>query len=545
VTSTKRRKLIIAAGAAAGAAGIAGGIAWWQSRDVEIVEPPEVRLPPPADFPNALLLPGASGTFGVVDASQALTIVAKPAEYAILPGKPARGLAYEVEQGGNRFLNPILRIRKGTTFRARFWNALDEESIIHWHGLEVDSNNDGHPHYAVPGGATFDYHFPVVSRAATYWYHAHPHHLTGKQVYLGLAGMLIVEDDEELALQRALDLSFGATDIPLLIQDRRFDADGALLYSPDAQDRVHGYLGADVLVNQTPRPYFDAATRIYRFRIVNASNARLYRLAFRHGERLAEFQLIGSDGGLLDRPHALKEAFLAAGERLDVLLDLSAAKVGDALTLVSLPFDPMHHEDGAPAPAGGHIGHGAATPGEARAAAAPDGAAFDLLRIRVVRATPYERKLPQTLSRIPPLPSVAAAPRVITLDRAKGLWRINGHTYDIKATPIVVKRGAIEVWEVRNAARGMPHPVHIHGFQSRVVSRTGSPDQQRRLAIDENGLAASEVGWKDTVTVWPGETVRIITEFSHTYLGDQVYMVHCHNLEHADHGMMLNLRIAS
>jgi suppressor of ftsI/bilirubin oxidase len=140
---------------------------------------------------------------------------------------------------------------------------------------------------------------------------------------------------------------------------------------------------------------------------------------------------------------------------------------------------------------------------------------------------------------------VAAAPRVITFDRANGVWRINGLTYDIKATPIVVKRGATEVWEVRNAARGMPHPVHIHGFQSRVLSREGSPEQQSKLALDANGLAASDLGWKDTVTVWPGETVRIVTDFSHPYLGDQVYMVHCHNLEHADHGMMLNFRIAS
>jgi suppressor of ftsI/bilirubin oxidase len=546
VTSPKRRKLIIAAGAAAGAAGIAAGIAWWRGREVERIEPPpEPRLPPPPDFPNALLLPGTSGMFGVVDASQPLAIVARPTSYSVQPGRPGSFLAYEVEQDGNRFLNPVLRIRKGATFRARFWNAMDEHSIIHWHGLEVDSNNDGHPHYAVPGGAIYDYNFPVVSRAATYWYHAHPHHLTGKQVYLGLAGLFIVEDDEERELQLRLDLALGVTDIPLVIQDKRFDADGALLYAPDAQDRTHGYLGAEIVVNLTPRPYFDAATRIYRFRILNASNARHYRLAFRHGERLLDFQLIGSDDGLLERPHTLQEAFVPAGGRLDVLLDLRAASVGDALTLVSLPFDPMHNEDGAPASADGHAGHATRNPGDPHASAAADGAALDLLRIRVHRKIAYPHAVPQTLSHIAPPPAATAAPRLITFNRVKGVWRINGRTYDIKATPIVVKRGAIEVWEVRNTARGMPHPVHIHGFQSRVLSREGSPEQQRRLAIDVNGLAACDLGWKDTVTVWPGETVRIVTEFSHAYLGDQVYMVHCHNLEHADAGMMLNLRIAS
>jgi suppressor of ftsI/bilirubin oxidase len=156
----------------------------------------------------------------------------------------------------------------------------------------------------------------------------------------------------------------------------------------------------------------------------------------------------------------------------------------------------------------------------------------------------YDRIVPHALSRIDAPATATAPPRAIRFDQSNGVWRINGMTYDVKATPIVVKRGATEIWEVRNAPRGMPHPVHIHGFQSRVLSRAGSPQQQQRLAIDASGLAASDLGWKDTVTVWPGETVRIITTFSHTYLGDQVYMVHCHNLEHADHGMMLNFRIA-
>ncbi len=132
---------------------------------------------------------------------------------------------------------------------------------------------------------------------------------------------------------------------------------------------------------------------------------------------------------------------------------------------------------------------------------------------------------------------------IITLDQSKGAWRINGLTYDAKATPIVVKRGATETWEVRNAAASMPHPMHIHGFQFRVLSRTGSSEQQSRLAVAGNGLAATDLGWKDTVLAWPGEKVRIVTDFSHPFLGDQVYMVHCHNLEHEDGGMMLNLKV--
>ena len=175
----------------------------------------------------------------------------------------------------------------------------------------------------------------------------------------------------------------------------------------------------------------------------------------------------------------------------------------------------------------------------------PDGAALDLLRIHVRSRIAYERGVPQVLSRMGPSPVAAGKPCIITLDQSNGVWRINGLAYDMQATPIVVKRGTTEVWEIRNASRSMPHPMHIHGFQSRVLSRTGSPGQQKQLALDAQGLAAADLGWKDTVLTWPGETVRIVTDFSHPFLGDQVYMVHCHNLEHEDGGMMLNVKVTA
>ncbi|MBI2508851.1 MAG: multicopper oxidase domain-containing protein, partial [Betaproteobacteria bacterium] len=179
------------------------------------------------------------------------------------------------------------------------------------------------------------------------------------------------------------------------------------------------------------------------------------------------------------------------------------------------------------------------------AAPIPEGGAIELLRIQVRRKIPYDRVVPQTLSKLESPVDLQTGPRVIMLDVLKSRWRINGLTYDMKATPIVVKRGATEVWEIRNAERSMPHPVHIHGFQFRVLSRSGSPEQQSRLAVADNGLAATDLGWKDTVLAWPGETVRIVTDFSHPFPGDQVYMVHCHNLEHEDGGMMLNLKVAA
>ena len=527
---------------AAAVAGAAAGIWWWRRPHDEHAghadHSAQVEPPPPADgaFPNPLRLPGTEGLYSVLDPADAFTMVAKPVRYALQPAKPAPMLAYEVEHQGRTLLNPALRVRTGTELRIKFWNALEETSIIHWHGLKVDSNNDGHPHYAVPGGATYDYTYTVANRAGTYWYHPHPHRLTGKQVYHGLAGLFIVEDDEEVALQKALDLKFGVNDVPLVIQDRRFDDGGGLVFKPSREERFQGHLGNEILVNLTPRPHFRAATRIHRFRILNGSNARLYRLAFRHGEQLLAFHVIGGDGGLHDRTRTVTEAFLSPSERLDVLLDLRAAAVGDAIKLVSLPFDPMHHESGSTGDAhGGHGAHGMLL----------EGAEVEMMNILVSTKTAYDRTLPQTLSRIAPVPAPAAAPRIITLDQRKGVWRINGLTYQHSATPIVVKRGGIEEWEVRNAAASMPHPLHIHGVQFRVIARAGSPEQVRRLAVDKRGLTVTDLGWKDSVLSWPGETVRIVTVFSHPFLGDQVYMVHCHNLEHEDAGMMLNLKVTA
>ncbi|MGH8702303.1 MAG: multicopper oxidase family protein, partial [Burkholderiales bacterium] len=266
--SNPRRKFLIAAAATAGAAGIAGALLWQRrSRDEHAghMELPRVRDP---EFPNPLRLPGTEGLYAVLDAAGAFAMVAKPVRHALVPGKPASMLAYEIEHQGRTVLNPVLRVRTGAQLRVKFWNALEDTSIIHWHGFKVDSNNDGHPHYAVPGGATYDYAFTVANRAATYWYHPHPHHLTGKQVGLGLAGLFIVEDDEELALQKALDLSFGASDVPLVIQDRTFDENGRVVFAPSREQRFQGQLGNEILVNLTPRPHLHAATRIHRFRIL-------------------------------------------------------------------------------------------------------------------------------------------------------------------------------------------------------------------------------------------------------------------------------------
>jgi blue copper oxidase len=173
----------------------------------------------------------------------------------------------------------------------------------------------------------------------------------------------------------------------------------------------------------------------------------------------------------------------------------------------------------------------------------PIGTPLDLMRIHVQHQLAYDRAVPARLSRIVPIVANCGTARTFTLDHVKMTWRINGQTYQHETTPVTVKRGAVEAWEIKNSPLSMPHPFHIHGFQFQVLERRGSPPQQAALAVNAQGLAASDLGWKDTVLVWPGESVCIVTDFSHPFYGNQVYMIHCHNLEHEDQGMMLNLKI--
>ncbi|MBI3069368.1 MAG: multicopper oxidase domain-containing protein, partial [Betaproteobacteria bacterium] len=134
-------------------------------------------------------------------------------------------------------------------------------------------------------------------------------------------------------------------------------------------------------------------------------------------------------------------------------------------------------------------------------------------------------------------------PREFLLDLKDGRWRINGEVFEMNKTPVTVQRGVNEIWEVRNDKASMPHPMHLHGVPFRVLGRSGSPQQLKSVIVNEQGLTATDLGWKDTVLVWPGETVRLAVDFSHPYPGDQIYLFHCHNLEHEDQGMMINIKV--
>lgn len=504
-------------------------------------------------FANPLRLPGSSGLFGVLPVSEFREVHVVRSEIEVLPGRRTPILAYAVESGGKKFLNPALLARRGDEMRVRLINRIDQPTVIHWHGLSVDSRNDGNGLTVVPPGRSMDYAFTLRDRSSMYWYHPHAHGYIPQQAYHGLASLLFVEDDDELALRKELDLALGDTEIPLVVQDREFDAQGRLRYAPTAAQSFGGWVGDRLLVNLTERPFIQAGRRIIRFRILNGSNARSYRLAFVQGGRRLGFFLTGTDGGLLAQPLRIDQTFISPGQRLDVLVDLREADPGMPVTLASLSFDPMHAEGGhdmghaspaAPPMAGMDHGQRGATPAaELSTPMAMEGDARALMRIDLKPSAKYERRMPTVLSSLSAATAPANPPRRMQLGHnGKGNWTINGGVFDPKVAALSVQRGARETWLIENAERSMPHPMHLHGFSFRVIERLGSPTLVRELA-GARGLLPQDQGVLDTVHVWPGESVRVAIDFAHPHAGDQDYVYHCHTLEHAEAGMMLRYTV--
>lgn len=487
-------------------------------------------------FVTPLLRPGHhGGMLGIFHPKKPFIISAKPGAATILPETKTDLLIYEVKGAMGGLINPVLWVKKGQQVAATLKNGLTYPTIIHWHGLIVDGKNDGGPGEAIPAGGSYDYSYQVRNRGGTYWYHPHPFGFTSEQAYRGLASFYIVDDEDEQRLRRSLDLRLGKTDIPVVIQDKRLDADAQLMYEPTEEEWFMGFLGDTILANLTPKPYLDVQTRIYRFRFLNGSNARIYRLAFVKGNEKKAFSIIGTDGGLLASPIEASEVFLSPGERVDVLLDLSRDKKGDVIFLKSLAFDPMDNEMGMSAVL--------ALPNSMEEIP-PNGAELYIMKLRVKTARAYSRPIPQELSTVSPIDVSNASTREILLSQTDMKWFINNVNYSDDPTffPIEVAKNTVEIWEIMNDMLSMPHPMHIHGFQFQVLERIDSPQQVRDLT-DAEGLLPTDKGWKDTVLIWPGEKVRIAIDFSQDFSGEQNYVFHCHNLEHEDVGMMINYRV--
>ena len=336
-------------------------------------------------------------------------------------------------------------------------------------------------------------------------------------MYAGMAGFLLVADEEE----EAASLPDGEYDIPLVLQDRRFDNNGQLVYLGNGMmDQMMGFLGDQLLVNGQPDFSLPVATRAYRLRLLNGSNSRIYKLGWEDG---TPFTVIGTDGGLLAKPVERPYLTLAPAERIEIWVDFSDRPLNSELRLVSLPF------------AAGQLQSGQ----------------FPVLTVRIDREAGENVALPEMLSS-PAFfsPEDAEQNRTIAL-LMQGGWTLNGRTFAMTgvAEDEIIPRDAIEIWEYANDSGGggmgmgmmnmrLPHPMHMHGESFQVIER--QIDDSGKAAWDTLSQGFVDDGWKDTVLVMPGERVKVLRRFG-DFTG--LFIYHCHNMEHEYMGMMRNFEI--
>ncbi len=484
-----------------------------------------------------------------------IKLTLEPSETQVLSGPKTRiwkvngqllkGPKATLENHPESYLGPTLRLQKGQKVRIQLTNHLSSQTILHWHGMHVPAEMDGNPMYAINKGKSYFYEFEVLNRAGTYWYHAHTHSYTGKQVYNGLAGLMLVTDEEE----QALKLPSGDYDIPLVIQDRSFDSENQLVYINHMRQRMHGFLGEQVMVNGQPDFVLPVASRAYRLRVLNGSNSRIYKLAWDDGKPMT---VIGVDGGLLERPEQHPYVMLAPSERREIWIDFSGRSVGTELTMHSAAFTAgmqggMNRGGMGGRMSGGVMGGGMMGGGMMRNDALPLGSEFPVFKIRVTKTTNENDALPSRLRPIAPLKLNEAAnadnPKTIALSMRHMSALLNGRSYkmnDVRADE-VIPVNSLQLIEFDNEMHGMmsmPHPMHLHGEQFQIVKRELNSKSKTAYKTVEAGFVDS--GWHDTVMVMPGEKVTLLKPFN-DFKG--MFMYHCHNLEHEDLGMMRDFRI--
>ncbi|WP_084258549.1 multicopper oxidase family protein [Microtetraspora malaysiensis] len=475
------------------------------------------RAPLPARFRLPLAVPPVLTPVRSDAAGDHYEVVQRAADVELIPGLRTRIWGYN-----GIFPGPTIVSRSGRPTVVRHRNELPAPVVVHLHGGRTPSSEDGYPtdllmpvavapgqghHHDMAGAVTIgerDYRYPLEQRAATLWYHDHRMDFTGPSVWRGLAGFHLVHDDEE----DALPLPRGERDLPLMIADRSFAEDGSLLYpsldptltTPGVMDAYSpGVLGDVILVNGVPWPLAEVSAARHRLRLLNASNARRYRLALDPpppgGGGLVQ---IGTDAGLLERPLRHDAIEMAPAQRYDVVVDFGAYRVGQEVTLVN--------EFGS-------------------------GPTAQVMRFRVARAAHDDSRVPDRLSRIVPLDRAdAVVTRTLRFrhDTMHGMtgWTINGLPFGPDVVHARARLGTVEVWRL---ITDFHHPIHLHLAPFQVLSR------------GNGGPGAYDLGWKDTLDLRPAEQAEIIVRFD-GYPGR--YVFHCHNLEHEDMAMMGNLLVA-
>lgn len=419
-------------------------------------------------------------------------------------------------------LGPTLIMKKGDFVDIKVKNQLGDTTTIHWHGMHVSAANDGGPHTTIAPGAVWNPKFTVMDKAATYWYHPHLHTHTNEQVSMGIAGLIIVRDNEEAALN--LPRTYGVDDFPLVIQTKDFD-DNKQIVVPSNSDDV-------AMVNATIDAYVDVPQQVVRFRLLNGSSQRVFNVGLSDNRT---FYQIASDGGLLSEPLSLTRLQLAPGERAEILIDFSGLQ-GKAVELKSYASE---FPNGI---------YGATNPGMNTSMVLNgykpnplNGSDFNLVSFRVgATGSQPVTTIPATLVNVSPIPESDAtvtrdltfSPQTRGMDQLNGKFLINDVSFDMNVINYTIQLNNVEIWTLENNS-AIAHPFHIHDVQFYILDRDG------------NAPPASEQGRKDVVLVKPQETVRFITVFE-DFADDTVpYMYHCHMLSHEDQGMMGQFNVVS
>jgi FtsP/CotA-like multicopper oxidase with cupredoxin domain len=418
-------------------------------------------------------------------------LTAAPGRLALVPGSMTDVYAYNGQVPG-----PTMIVREGDRVIVHFRNDLPVPTTVHWHGLHIPATSDGSPFVPVASGEQHDYVFTILpGSAGTYWYHPHPHHQTGYQVAKGLYGAIVIMAPDD-------PLPASLSEKLLILSDNRFLGNGSVDLPDESTpqgsaDAENGREGDVMFVNGQVMPTLTIRSgEVQRWRVINASAARVYRLSLAGHT----FLHVGSDGGLFERPVELTEITLASGERAELLVRGIGAP-GSQTMLQSLPYDryiPQTRPKDWNRPR-------------------------DLMTVRYLPDAPMPFvDLPNVLRAVSALDTTqVTVTRVVSLSQ----HMINGRMMDMSRVDIAARLGATEIWQVENLV-GMDHPFHLHGFQFQVIERNGVPERVRR--------------WKDTVNVPRHETVRFVVRYD-DHPGK--WMFHCHILDHEDHGMMGVLEI--
>ena len=452
----------------------------------------------------------------------------------------------------NNPLPLVIRTNRGNAMTLNFNNKLDADSTIHWHGFKIPAIMDGGPDMPVKANDSKVYSFTMNQPASPLWFHPHPDMQTGKQVYMGLAGVYLLEDEISKKLEADKRLPSGEKDVVLLVQDRRFDAEKngvrELLYKNKMMD-ADGMKGDTILVNGSVMPKLNVETTQYRFRLYNVSNAKTYDFAFSDGRK---FKIVGTDGGLLNKPVEIDHIMLGAAERVELIADFSQDAVGSRVLMVSRPYkaDMMSMR-----------GEGS---NSSDINMEDNGMGLTIMRFDVSKEVTDDITLYSSLptnaeiaTRIDPTTAVNAGnSRKFVMSMYNGnsgsnmgnmngnqgmgngnsnnrtmnmTFAINGKIFDPNRVDEFVDAGTTEIWEIQNMSP-MAHPFHAHAIQYQILERDGKP------------ATGTDLGWKDTFLVQPGGNVKIIAKFD-PIINKGDYMYHCHILEHEDAGMMGYFRV--